>query len=118
MFFIASIFILSFLIAFIYFFCVGRYDLAALSLLMFVYVYHIKHNNNSSVEKFTSEQSAMLNNLLNNGTLNANYLTVNNQANLCGVAISDGKINVPTYASLGQTEFMNGGISTQSFNIA
>lgn len=111
-----KLFLLLFVLLLCYYFMQKKYDITIILGIIIMYTL-LYDNDNENFGDITEEDKEFINKLITHGTLEANYLTVNNSANICGITMSNGSINVPGYTNIGGTEFSNGSLSTQQINI-
>ena len=118
------IFIFIFLIALIYYLVKKTYALAIILLLVLCHMFFINCDEEYYTQNLTISDAdkLILDDLLNNGVLTANYLTVNKEADICGVKFSNGSINAPSYVNIngpnGNTLFTNGSFTTPNIFVS
>jgi len=110
-----TIFIFLFTVTLIYYVFKQKYELALISFLLLLSISLFNNNKEHLTEtlQLSPANNETLTNFLN-GDLIVDYLTVNNDANICGVKMSNGSINCPNVATFytlnGPIAFTNGSI--------
>ncbi len=112
-----TIFIFLFVLTFIYYLIQKKYDFAIISFLLILHLFFINNRAEyySQTSELTSADNETLTNFLN-GNLTVSYLNVTNNADICGVTMTNGSINSPNIAAFGDIAFMNGSISIPELN--